>query len=74
MRGKKRKPFLASFIGTLSDLAFVWAGSGVGPCLPVLFFCLDFLRSRHLRLRRHLLDYHFQRGDEADFGALGILC
>ena len=60
--------------GTQSDLAFVWAGSGVSHCLPVLFFCLDFLRSRHLRLRRHLLDYHFQRGDEADFGALGILC
>lgn len=67
---------MASFIGTQSDLTFVWAGSGVSRCLPVLFsaLILPVLRLRHLRLCCHLLHDHFQRRNEVYFGVLRVFC
>ena len=54
------------------DLLYGQAVAQAAACL--FFFCLDFLRLRHLRLRCHLLHDHFQRGNEVDFGTLGIFC
>ena len=75
-KNEKERRGLAALIGTLSDLTFVWAGSGVSRCLPVLFsaLILSVLYLRYLRLCCHLLHDHFQRGNEVDFSAVSIFC
>ena len=73
---QKRTALGLFLTGTQSDLTFCMGRQWRKP-LPACSFSvliLSVLRLRHLRLCGHLLHDHFQRGNEVDFGTLGIFC